>query len=483
LPINLATALRLADARPLLIEAAQASVQVAAGQLERAGALWLPSLYAGVDYYRHDGGAQEVMTGDLVSNSRQSLLLGPGVAAVFAVNDAVFGPLAARQVLRARAAEVQTARNNALLQVAEAYFDVQQARGRLAGALDAVARAGDLARRTRELGADLVPAVEEDRVLTLLADLEQVVASAREDWRTASAELARLLRLNATATVVPLEPPHLQVTLISPQEPVDALVPIGLTNRPELASQQALVQAALERLRQERLRPLLPSVLLTGSAGSAGGPLAGGAFATGPNSSLNQWSGRSDFTAQVVWELRNLGFGNRGLIRERQGEQYQAMVELFRVQDTVAAEIARAHAQLESAAYRVGRAEAGLRTALSSYAGNLKGLGQTIRFGELLQPVVRPQEAVAALQQLASAYRNYFTAVGDYNRTQFRLYRALGYPARLVACERPPGEPVPVQTVRPPRMASDRNLGEEARRTAPELEREARPSGMGPLRR
>src|SRR5262249_50686647 len=66
LPINLATALRLADARPLVIEAAQASVQVAASQLERAGALWLPSLYAGVDYYRHDGGAQLVQTGELV---------------------------------------------------------------------------------------------------------------------------------------------------------------------------------------------------------------------------------------------------------------------------------------------------------------------------------------------------------------------------------------------------------------------------------
>jgi outer membrane protein TolC len=463
LPINLATALRLAEARPLVVEAAQASVQVAAGQLERAGALWLPSLYAGINYYRHDGGAQSIETGELVVNSRQSLLLGPGVAAVFEVTDAVFEPLVARQVLRARVVDVQAAKNDALLQVAEAYFDVQQARGRLAGALDAAARARDLAQRTRELGQDLVPAVEADRALTLLAELEQLAESAREDWRTASAELARLLRLNPAATVVPLEPPHLQVTLISPQEPVDVLIPIGLTSRPELASQQALVRAALERLRQERLRPLLPSVVLTGSAGSNGGPLAGGAFATGSNGSLNEWSGRSDFTATVTWELRSLGFGNKGLVRERQGQQYQALVELFRVQDTVAAEIAKAHAQLGSATYRVGRAEAGLRTALTSYAGNLKGLGQTVRFGDLLQPVVRPQEAVSALQQLESAYGNYFTAVGDYNRAQFRLYRALGYPAGALACERPPGEPVPVDTTRPPQMAPVRNPGEEAR--------------------
>ena len=39
-------------------------------------------------------------------------------------------------------------------------------------------------------------------------------------------------------------------------------MPIGLTNRPELASQQALIQAALVRIRQEKMRPLLPVVMM-----------------------------------------------------------------------------------------------------------------------------------------------------------------------------------------------------------------------------
>ena len=49
-----------------------------------------------------------------------------------------------------------------------------------------------------------------------------------------------------------MEPPDLRVTLISPRESVDDLIFIGLTNRAELASQQALVQAALARIEQER---------------------------------------------------------------------------------------------------------------------------------------------------------------------------------------------------------------------------------------
>jgi hypothetical protein len=150
--------------------------------------------------------------------------------------------------------------------------------------------------------------------------------------------------------------------------------------------------------------------------------------------------------------LENLGIGNVARVRERHGQWRLALVELFNVQDTVAAEVAQAQADLESAAFRVGQAETGLKEGLINYAGNLKGLGQTTRFGDILYLVNRPQEVVAALQQLQQAYDNYYRTVGDYNRSQFRLFHALGYPAELLACERPPGDPLPVDTARPPYM-------------------------------
>jgi outer membrane protein TolC len=428
LPINLATALYLADARALVIEAAQAGVQEAAARLEQARLLWLPTIYAGIDYQRHDGSLQSLETGELISNNRNALLAGGGASAIFGISDALIAPLAARQVLRARNFDVQAARNDALLETADAFFRVQQARGRLAGALDTVSRALVLVKRVEALGRNLIPPVEADRVRTALADLEQTAATFREDWRLASEDLTRLLRLDAAARVVPLEPPQLQVTLIAPGQPVDDLIPIGLATRPELASQQALVQAALARLRQERLRPLVPSVVIQGNA-SPGQRLLGGVQGAGVNDSLNNWGGRSDIDMQLIWELRNLGFGNQARVREREAQRRQALVELFRVQDRVAAEVGQAHAQLASAAFRVGKAESGLKSALVTYEGNLRGLSETVRVGDLLQLVSRPQEVVAALQALQQAYTNYFGNIGDYNRAQFRLYRALGYPA------------------------------------------------------
>ena len=63
---------------------------------------------------------------------------------------------------------MQTARNDALLQVAEAYFNVQQARGHLAGAEDSVQKARSLVKTVRSLSAGLVAPIEINRAQTLL---------------------------------------------------------------------------------------------------------------------------------------------------------------------------------------------------------------------------------------------------------------------------------------------------------------------------
>jgi outer membrane protein TolC len=454
LAINLATALRLAGARPLIIAAAEASVQVAAEQLAKARVEWLPAFNVGAGYYRHDGATQG-QSGNFYINSKDQFLAGGGLSARVATTDALFAPLAARQILRSRQLDVQTARNDALLAAAESYFNVQQARGRLAAAQDvvdknrALRKAVDLERLQQARPTDL------HRALAQLANLEDAIASTREQWRLASVDLTQVLRLDPTATVVPLEPPSLLVTLISPKETVDALIPIGLTNRPELASQQALVQAALARIRQERMRPLIPSLILEGGPGSVGpgGYLMGGIFASGAAGVGNPSVGRDDVSVGLVWQMQNLGFGNRALVRERRAERQQLLVDLFRLQDLVAADVARAYAQIESATVRVSTAERGIKEARQAYEGSLAHLDELDKVGDVRVQVHRAFDVIDALKALSQAYDTYFGSVNDFNRAQFRLYRALGYPAGILACERSPGPILPVDTTRPPQMA------------------------------
>ena len=449
LPINLATALCLSQARPLVIASAQASVEKAAAQLQAANALWLPDVNIGTGYSHHDGANQET-NGGMDFASFGSYNVGAGATLCLGVTDALFRPLAAQQELFARRSDLQAARNDALLAVADAYFQVQQSRGRLAGILDSAAKSEELVKQIESLAQGLVAPIEADRARVLQADLNQQAAAARAAWRIASAHLTRTLRLNPSSIVIPQEPSFLQITLISPQFTVDDLIPCGLLNRPELASQKAMVQATLELLRQEKVRPLLPSVVLEGTGPAQS--INGGIFGGGKGGDLSASGGSSEVSLGLVWTLKNLGLGNKALVRGRAADNEKAVVDLFNLQDQIAEEVVHAHADVEGAAAEIPEADRAVREAVVTFNGTLQGLAQVRGAGNLLQTVSRPQEGVAALQQLNQAYERYFLAVAKYNRAQFQLYHSLGYPSRILVWDRPLGEVQAIDTSRPPAM-------------------------------
>ncbi|WP_435011989.1 TolC family protein (plasmid) [Tundrisphaera lichenicola] len=447
-PINLATALRLSDARPLIVAAAQAGVWIAEAELTRAKLLFIPTLNLGADYIRHDGGGPDFNKGIMTAPSVNFFYAGGGLAGNISTTDAIFQPLVARQVLNSAHWEVQAAKNDAVMRTADAYFRVHQNRGMYAGALYAVELGRDLVIRVADLSGELVPKVEVDRARNLLADLEQQAVQSRQEWRVASADLTQVLRLDPRAVVQPLEHDHAQITLIDPGRPLDDLMPVALTNRPELASHRALIEARAQEIRREKGRMVLPNVLIHGFQ-TPNELLQAGIFGIGPNSSLNQFVGRVDLSAQPLWQLEGLGIGNLARIKAQRGQESRAIIEFWRTQDMVAADVTRAQARVQSAAVRILQADRAMRTAIVTFNGNYEGLRQTTRLGNVLVLVNRPQEAVFALQLLKLAFDQYFSTVAEYNRAQFELFHALGYPAREVASLRPPGESLPVDTSRP----------------------------------
>jgi len=203
-----------------------------------------------------------------------------------------------------------------------------------------------------------------------------------------------------------------------------------MANRPELDRHRALLQATYEQYRQEKLRPFIPSLLVRGASANPSGTLSAGVFGGGINSTLRNFDGRSDWDVQMVWELQNLGLGNRARAAERKAENQLAALELARMQDVIVAEVAKAVAQAKSASQRIPDAEQGLKDAIDSADKNLEGLAQTRRAGgDVILLVVRPQEAIASIQALQQAYNDYFAAINESDRAQFRLHRAIGSPA------------------------------------------------------
>lgn len=435
-PIDLAGALRLAGARDLDIALAKERVCQAVAELAQAKALWLPSLYIGPSWIRHDGQAQ-IVQGRVQSISKSSLFLGgtasagsssygpvpaggppavSGLTSVLRISDAIFEPLAARRVVEARKAGITAATNDALLGVSEAYFDLQQAAGTLAIAREAASNAEALSTLTASFvrsGAGLE--ADHRRTLAEREHQRRNIEAAVGQLEVASAELVRRVRIDPLVVVAPIEPPEAVIRLISEDCPLDDLVRAGLLNRPELAETRALVQATLVRLKQAKLRPLIPSLALQ---------YAGGGFGGGVNSFFGNFGARSDAAVNLYWEVQNLGMADRAIARNRASQQRSALLEQMKIQDRVASEVVRADKSLIAATRQMQQAGAAVPEAQASLTLNLTN----IRRGAGLPGATRPIEVLQPIQALARARADYLDAVLAFNRAQFHLFHAIGQP-------------------------------------------------------
>ena len=199
------------------------------------------------------------------------------------------------------------------------------------------------------------------------SNVEQIAETARNRWRVASAELVRILRLEPTLVVEPVEPPSLQITLISPDTPTEELIPIAVTRRPEVTFAEGQMQAAGHRLRQEKWRPFLPTFFLQGNGTERPDSLMVGTYGSVPDGSLSPFGSRLDLDAQFIWEVRGLGFGNMALVHERQANLDTTVQQRSLVRELVAREVTQYHADVVAAAARAPTGGAGSQA--SNYFG------------------------------------------------------------------------------------------------------------------
>jgi hypothetical protein len=112
--IDLTTALMMTTGQNPQVAFARARIEEAFAQVDRANALKLPSLRAGVNYNKHEGRIQDV-AGTVIDTSRGSFYSGlganavgagspavPGIVSQFHFADAIFQPKIAQRTACAR---------------------------------------------------------------------------------------------------------------------------------------------------------------------------------------------------------------------------------------------------------------------------------------------------------------------------------------------------------------------------------------------
>jgi outer membrane protein TolC len=414
----LPTALRLADAQNPQIQFARERLQAAQAELEQANGLWLPSLATGPFYNRHDGQLQDIR-GRVINVSRSSLYTYGNASARFDLADAIFQPLAARQFVASRVAGERATTNDTLLAVALEYWELVRAQAALVIAEETLKNAQQLDQRTQSyLRANAIKEADAARAQAETGIRQQLVDLGQQGVRISSIRLARRLRLDPFTPLQPLEAQVAALTLVSCEADPAELARIALTNRPELAEHQALVGVAVERLKQAKYGPLIPNVQLDYRAGGFGG---------GPNSFFGDFNLRHDFDANIFWELRNLGIGDLALQKQRAAELRQAQWQVFGQMDRIVADTADALARLRAARAQMVAAQGAVQAASRSHDLNWK------LFTDGGIELIRPIEVLQSVQALERARQGYLDAVIEYNRAQFQLYSALGYPAPITA--------------------------------------------------
>lgn len=421
-PIDLTTALLLTTGQNPQVAFAKARIEESLAQLDRANALKLPTIRAGVNYNKHEGRIQDV-AGTVIETSRGSFYSGlganavgagspavPGLVSQFHFADAIFQPRIAQRTACARQAGAMAVNNDLLLATAVAYTELLRSAQELAVNESIVRRAELLEKTTDEferVGEGL--ASDHDRALTELALRKNARARAEESFDVASARLAELVRWDASQRLVPSEPQLVPIELVEAGEPRE-MVALALSNRPELAESRHLVGEAVERLRREQKAPLVPSVLLAASYGGLGGGLGG---------DLTNYGDRFDADAVAYWEVRQLGIGERAVQREARSRITQAKMREIAMMDRIAREVHESRAQINSRRKQMETSKEAVQAAENSFDKNW----DRIRSGKGL-----PIEVLQSIQALANSQSEYIRAVSDYNVAQFTLQRSLGWP-------------------------------------------------------
>jgi outer membrane protein TolC len=421
MPIDLPTALRLVNANSPTIALARDRVREAYLTQRQAELAWLPDLRAGPTYDRHDGRDQN-SNGTIFEVSKQNLFINGGVELDWNTSELLFGRLAAQRLSEAAQADARAVTSNVQLDVALAYLDLLRVYGEIAIFEDALARAEEMLRNAEsaEKAGLSKTTADINRARTEVDLRREREFQLQAEVAVASARLARLLLLRPTVVLKPTDARILPLGLIPDVDKLDDLVSVGLGNRPELQQDRALVAAAMTRWRQAQIGPLIPHLALD---------YVGGEFGGGVNDQMGDFGARSDGTAEAFWELHNMGAGEVIQSRLRETQANEASLNLVEVQARVAEEVTSAAQSVQASQKSMQSSEQAVVQALETWRRLREasfGLAGAEHQYDPLQPLI-------ALRDLADARQAYLANVIEYNRSQFRLYWAMGQPPLAAA--------------------------------------------------
>jgi len=406
--IDLATALRLAGAQNLDIQLAREKLAEARANNEGATWKFFPWLAPGLAYRGHDNRVQNV-EGKVIDVYRDSYQLGGAFIAQLDVGDAIYGKLAARQLARAAEHGVEAQRQETVFLAATGYFDLARAQAAVGVAREATRISADyLEQVERAVEAGVAFKGDALRVRTQLERNRLTLRQAQEQQRLAGVRLAQTVRLDPTVELLAKEEELTPLTLVSAKTTLGALVTQALAARPELQQSRSLVQAATDTRKGTMYGPLVPTVGAQAFLGGLGG---------GNNSTYRGLGESEDYQVTLGWRIGPGGLFDRSRVRAAEARLRTAQLTGEKLRDEIIRQVVDGFTRAQSTTDQLETTRRALAAAEEAFrlARERKEFG----VGMVLETIQAEQE----LTRLRSDYAN---TVGELNKAQYLLLRAVG---------------------------------------------------------
>jgi outer membrane protein TolC len=408
LPITLDAVLRLAEDHNMQIALAREKLHDSLLQSEIASRSWLPKTYAGIAYYRHEGGIQ-LQEGPLIHSSTGALFPGLELHSELDLREATFERVKAERQVWQEKGELRKVTSETLLEAAATYIDLLTARRGEAVARELGELESKLLERARKaIESDPSARAVVESIQATITGREQLLARLRQQGDAASAKLAHLLHVGPGFELVPVDPMVAPIELVAVPPHAEGLVIQAINNGPGVHELQGLLAAIHRGIEEAEHNRFLPTFEVY---------LGEGAFAAGPGGTLDL-DNRLDLGLQVRWDLTALASGERQR-RLAQSKLHQAHLRLEDLRGKLVAGVREAHSAIVSGRKQITWGSEQIRHAAEAYRISNLRLQEFARGSSMLEV----QQTIRALDL---AHFGYLQAVSEHNKAQVRLLLLLG---------------------------------------------------------
>lgn len=413
-PIDLETVLQLGGANNLTIQEYRQRQELALADLAKAREWWLPDVYAGLNIHQLWGNAMNSDGAIFTGVNRNNLWAGLGLNANWNFGEGIFKAKAEQLRAQAAAYRTQAERNQALLRIIEAYYDLLAAQlyykayGQLAAQSDTIAE---------QIAIQVEAGMRYESELLLAQSssghLKVETLNARKEYNNASARLVRLLNLNPTIRLVGTDTVLAPLQLVaegSPTTPFDTVY----DKRPEIRGLELSLRS-LQTERKTTTTGLLLPQLTFGAYTSGFGDVFAPVNVREPNGA--GFAPTSELNAALLWRipLGRLFYG--GTLKQYNARIALQETELAQTRAQVNEEVLRARQEMATAREQMTIAKEGSRLAQEA-------LSQSIQRQQL--GTVRPFEILQAQEVFIRSRIDHLRAVSDFNKAQYGYHVALG---------------------------------------------------------